>query len=137
VPYVGLYFDMKGYIIVPTDGWYDYAGLCLPNWSGGDYYTRMYIPMHTGSRRLVVNDQDISALLDKQLIVDWLEPPIFEWLNRAAGYRRYYFFNPLIPVRVFGKMFYAIALERGKKKPFHIDFFVYMGTTTKSEKAVT
>jgi hypothetical protein len=118
---------MKGYIIVPTDGWYDYAGLCLPNWSGGDYYTRMYIPMHTGSRRLVVNDQDISALLDKQLVVDWLEPPVFTWVNRAAGYRTYQFFNPLIPVRILGKMFYAIALERGKKKPFHIDFFLLMG----------
>jgi hypothetical protein len=126
VPYVGLYFDLIGYLLVTQDGSGDQAGLCLPNLVGGTPSGKAYIPAVNGARRLIVNDQDISNLLDRQLIVDWIEPPIYEWLNRAAGYRRYYFFNPLIPVRVIGKMFYAIAFERGKKKPFHIDYFVYM-----------
>jgi hypothetical protein len=126
VPYVGLYFDMKGYILVTSDGWGDQAGLCLPNLVGGTPTGRAYIPSSIGARRLFVNDKEISNLLDRQLVIDWIEPPIYEWVNRAAGYRNYYFFNPLIPVRVFGKMFYAIALERGKPKPFHIDFFVYL-----------
>jgi hypothetical protein len=118
MPYVGLYFDLIGYLLVTQDGWGDQAGLCLPNLVGGTPSGKAYIPAVNGARRLIVNDQDISNLLDRQLIVDWL--------NRAAGYRRYYFFNPLIPVRIIGKMFYAIAFERGKKKPFHIDYFVYM-----------
>jgi hypothetical protein len=121
-----MYFDLKGYILVTQDGSGDQAGLCLPNLVGGTPSGTAYIPAVNGARRLIVNDQDISNLLDRQLVVDWIEPPIFEWLNRAAGYRRYYFFNPLIPVRVLGKMFYAIALERGKKKPFHIDYFMFL-----------
>jgi hypothetical protein len=124
VPYVGLYFDLKGYLLVTSDGWGDQAGLCLPNLVGGTPSGTAYIPAQNGARRLIVNDQDISNLLDRQFVIDWLKPPVFTWLNRAAGYRTYQFFNPLIPVRVLGKMFYAIALERGKKKPFHIDYFV-------------
>jgi hypothetical protein len=127
VPYVGLYFDLKGYLLVTQDGWGDQAGLCLPNLVGGTPSGTAYIPAQNGARRLIVNDKDISASLDRQLIVDWIEPPQFTWINRSIGYRSYQFFNPLIPVRVLGKMFYAIALERGKKKPFHIDFFVYLG----------
>jgi len=126
VPYVGLYFDLKGYLLVTSDGWGDLAGLCLPNLVGGTPSGVAYIPGINGARRLIVNDQDISNQLNRFLIANWIEPPIFEWINRAAGYRKYYFFNPLIPVRLVGKMFYAIALERGKKNPFHIDFFVFM-----------
>ena len=126
MPYVGLYFDLKGYILVTQDGSGDLAGLCLPNLVGGTPTGTAYIPAQNGARRLIVNDKDISNLLNRHLVIDWIEPPIFEWLNRAAGYRRYYFFNPLIPVRLLGKMFYAIALERGKKKPFHIDYFVFL-----------
>ena len=126
MPYVGLYFDMKGYILVTRDGWGDQAGLCLPNLVGGAPSGVAYIPARNDVRRLIVNDQDISNLLDRQLVIDWVEPPVFEWGNRAADYRFYQFFNPIIPVRVLGKMFYAIALERGKKQPFHIDFFVYL-----------
>jgi hypothetical protein len=126
VPYVGLYFDMKGYLLVTSDGWGDQAGLCLPNLVGGTPSGTAYIPAQNGARRLIVNDKEISNWLNRQLVIDWVEPPIFEWVNRAAGYRRYYFFNPLIPVRLLGKMFYAIAFERGKKKPFHIDYFVFL-----------
>jgi hypothetical protein len=126
MPYVGMYFDLIGYLLVTQDGSGDQAGLCLPNLVGGTPSGKAYIPAQNGARRLIVNDQDISNLLDRQLVVDWLEPPIYEWLNRAAGYRRYYFFNPLIPVRILGKMFYAIAFERGKKQPFHIDYFVFL-----------
>jgi hypothetical protein len=126
LPYVGLYFDLKGYLLVTQDGWGDLAGLCLPNLVGGTPSGTAYIPAQNGARRLIVNDQDISNSLNRYLVANWIEPPIFKWINRAAGYREYYFFNPLIPVRVVGKMFYAIALERGRKKPFHIDFFVFM-----------
>jgi hypothetical protein len=93
---------------------------------GGTPSGTTYIPAQNGARRLIVNDKDISNLLDRQLVIDWIEPPVFTWVNRAAGYRTYHFFNPLIPVRLVGKMFYAIALERGKKQPFHIDYFVYL-----------
>jgi len=126
VPYVGLYFDMKGYILVTSDSWGDQAGLCLPNLVGGQPSGTAYIPSPIGARRLIVNDKDISNLLNRQLIIDWVEPPQFTWINRSEGYRSYQFFNPLIPVRLFGKMFYAIAFERGKKQPFNIDYFVYL-----------
>jgi hypothetical protein len=126
VPYVGLYFDLKGYILVTQDGSGDQAGLCLPNLVGGTPSGTAYIPAQNGARRLIVNDKEISNLLNRYLVIDWIEPPVFTWVNRAAGYRTYQFFNPLIPVRLLGKMFYAIAFERGKKKPFHIDYFVFL-----------
>jgi hypothetical protein len=117
---------MKGYILVTQDGWGDQAGLCLPNLVGGTPSGTAYIPAQNGARRLIVNDKEISDRLNRHLTIDWIEPPQFTWVNRATGYRTYQFFNPLIPVRLVGKMFYAIALERGKPKPFHIDFFVYL-----------
>jgi hypothetical protein len=77
VPYVGLYFDMKGYLLVTQDGWGDQAGLCLPNLVGGTPSGVAYIPAQNGARRLIVNDQDISNLLNRQLVIDWIEPPLF------------------------------------------------------------
>jgi hypothetical protein len=52
MPYVGLYFDLIGYLLVTQDGWGDQAGLCLPNLVGGTPSGKAYIPAVNGAADL-------------------------------------------------------------------------------------